>query len=230
MRIRTKSIQSKLSARPTRIQPRSEPGQQRWEVCFHSKAKLPTVDLARLGWKMLTEPISLWASVFRGKYLQSKSFFDCTPKSHSSHSWRSILQGREIFRAGMKWVVGNGRNINFWSEVWVGDSALCEIVVSPIPESELKATVWDYSDDDGNWDWYRFEHLLPHFALEQIRAIHPFKDLETEDSFCWKSTPNGKFSMHSAYSFALDHRPCPEEKHWSRLWQCKCPPKLRYFL
>lgn len=63
--------------------------------------------LAKVGWRLITEPHSLLAQVLLDKYARYCSFLDCTIPTSASHGWRSILAGRDILRKGLSWAVGN---------------------------------------------------------------------------------------------------------------------------
>lgn len=40
-------------------------------------------------------------------------------KWSSSHAWRGILQGNKLLRHGLKWNVGNGKQIHVWRDCWI---------------------------------------------------------------------------------------------------------------
>lgn len=69
--------------------------------------------LARLGWKILTEPNNWWVSLIKAKYLNREDFRIVQKTAHSSYAWKSILQSRELLKEGIRWIVGNGTCINF---------------------------------------------------------------------------------------------------------------------
>ena len=66
----------------------------------------------------------------------------------SSYAWRSILQGREVLKEGMRWRVGDGSSIQIWSDPWL-PSNFMPFISSPIAPSWEEATVaslLDYSN------------------------------------------------------------------------------------
>ncbi|OMO86355.1 reverse transcriptase [Corchorus capsularis] len=51
------------------------------------------------------------------------------------------------------------------------------------------------------------------------------------DILCWNFSPNGNFTLSSAYRLALNLDPCPSfVSNWSWIWKLKCLPKLQYFV
>ena len=49
--------------------------------------------LAKLAWRIITVPESLFARIVVGKYCKAKSFLEVEPSQSCSHGWRSILHG-----------------------------------------------------------------------------------------------------------------------------------------
>jgi hypothetical protein len=56
--------------------------------------------LAKQGWKILTQPHSLVARVFKAKYFPKCNFFDAPMGNKMSYTWRSILQVRWVLKIG----------------------------------------------------------------------------------------------------------------------------------
>jgi len=73
-----------------------------------------TAFLAKLGWKILTQPENFWVQQMRAKYGSPNHFFDCRSKRSDSWVWKCLL--RPFIKQGIRWKVGNGRSINFWTD------------------------------------------------------------------------------------------------------------------
>jgi hypothetical protein len=56
--------------------------------------------LGKQSWRLLTEPDSLCARVLKGRYFPHCDFWDAPKPRSSSYTWRSILFGRELVKAG----------------------------------------------------------------------------------------------------------------------------------
>jgi hypothetical protein len=72
--------------------------------------------LAKQVWRMLTNPDSLCAKVLKAKYFPTTSILQVVPSSGMSYTWRSIPKGLELLREGVIWRIGDGNNINIWSD------------------------------------------------------------------------------------------------------------------
>lgn len=84
--------------------------------------------LAKLGWKMMSDPETLWVRVFKNKYLKNSSFLDVAVKPNASYVWKSIASTRDIIREGSAWRIGDGANVQFWVDSWVPGGPLCDRV------------------------------------------------------------------------------------------------------
>jgi len=92
--------------------------------------------LSKVGWRLIHEKASLWAKILSGKYrvgdLHDQSWMG--PRRNGSSSWRSIWKGlQSVVYPGLGWVVGDGRDICFWTDKWVSNSTLAEAAVCEVP-------------------------------------------------------------------------------------------------
>ena len=68
--------------------------------------------LAKQAWKILSNPNSLMAQVFKAKYFPYGDILNLKLGSNPSYAWRSIHNSLEVIRRGTRWRVGNGRRIH----------------------------------------------------------------------------------------------------------------------
>jgi hypothetical protein len=81
--------------------------------------------LARQAWRMLIAPDSLCARVLKAKYYPNSSILQAKPTNGMSYTFRSIIRGVELMKEGMVWRIGDGTNVNIWSDPWLArDDAL----------------------------------------------------------------------------------------------------------
>ena len=67
------------------------------------------VMLAKQGWRLLENPNSLVACMYRAKYYPHGDVLKAGLGSYPSFTWRSIMQWLEVVRKGTRWRVGNGK-------------------------------------------------------------------------------------------------------------------------
>lgn len=85
----------------------------------------------QLGWQVITNENKLWVEVVRHKYWRDEG---CKRNSCASHTWKSIWEGVSIAKHGLGLRVGNGRQICFWRDVWIGKEALVKFCLRPLSE------------------------------------------------------------------------------------------------
>lgn len=75
--------------------------------------------IAKVGWRLIHDRESLWARILRSKYVVG-DIHDPTwmvAGKKVSSTWRSVVLGiREVIVVGHNWVIGNGRQIKFWTD------------------------------------------------------------------------------------------------------------------
>lgn len=73
------------------------------------------VCLAKLGWKVLTNENNWWVQFVKRKYLGRDNILSCKVKQKHYLAWKGILKRRDVIYKGMRLIVGNGKNILFWT-------------------------------------------------------------------------------------------------------------------
>ncbi|KAL6228156.1 hypothetical protein ACLB2K_002110 [Fragaria x ananassa] len=67
--------------------------------------------LAKQGWRFMSQPNSLVTRVFKARYFPTVLFQDAQLGDNPSYPWRSILEGRYVLQAGVKWRISDGAKI-----------------------------------------------------------------------------------------------------------------------
>lgn len=75
--------------------------------------------LAKQGWRLIQDPESLCAKILKAKYFPNAHILEAVAKNGCSYTWRSIVQGIEVLKEGVIWRVGNGQNVDIWSDPWL---------------------------------------------------------------------------------------------------------------
>ena len=190
--------------------------------------------LAKLAWRIITAPESLFSRILMGKYCHNKSFLEIAPSQSCSHGWRSILHGRDLLKENLGKSIGNGQTAKIWKDSWISLDKILK-PMGPIKESALDLTVADLLTSKLKWNKQRIEELLPDLA-EQIQCLKP-SSTGAEDSFIWHQTASGIYSTKSGYFAATSHNHHTQltraegEFSWIRdIWAGKFSPKMKTFL
>jgi hypothetical protein len=75
--------------------------------------------LPKQGWRLLQNPDSLCARILKAKYFPNTRVLEAKAREGCSYTWRSIMMGVETLNHGVIWRVGNGQQINIWSDPWL---------------------------------------------------------------------------------------------------------------
>ncbi|XP_042944715.1 uncharacterized protein LOC122278601 [Carya illinoinensis] len=105
--------------------------------------------LAKLGWRILQEPASLVAQVFKEKYFKSSNLMKAQVGYCPSQIWRSLMSVMDLVKTGLVWRVGNRRSIRVWKDKWVPIPSTfqiqslnkildCNVTVSELIDDESK--------------------------------------------------------------------------------------------
>ncbi|KAG2597223.1 hypothetical protein PVAP13_5KG192707, partial [Panicum virgatum] len=128
--------------------------------------------------------------------------------------WHGLQQIREKFKWGATFTLGDGRNILFWEDVWVGDIPLKLEFPKRYEYSYNKNCLVSECWIEGEWK-INFRRSFGHDELlqwEQLLHIISQKTIsETSDQVKWVLEKNGNYTMRSMYR-ALSNRGGPLTK------------------
>lgn len=76
--------------------------------------------------KILTQPDNIWIRLLKANCLKNNlSDFLKVNKSYStSNAWENILSHNDLFKKGLKWILGNRNNIRFLYGNWMNEFPL----------------------------------------------------------------------------------------------------------
>ncbi|CAL1409387.1 unnamed protein product [Linum trigynum] len=196
--------------------------------------------LAKVGWRILMEPQSLLAQVYKGKYFPQGTFLEAKARSRPSWGWTSILHGRQLLVAGLRWQIGNGQTAPLLQASWIPGLHPQLPVHNPriLPAGHEPRVAEVMCQGGGGWNVDRLGQWFDPPTCNAIRAI-PLPVMEVEDKLMWHATADGIFTVKSAYHLAvtLDKRSgrwrdmvsWMDKNSWIRLWDANIPPKLKIF-
>ncbi|XP_050240921.1 uncharacterized protein LOC126689786 [Quercus robur] len=112
------------------------------------------------------------------------------------------MAAQNLVREGVRWRVGNGSNIHIWGDKWLPTSSTYKIA-SPRQFLHQDTRVSELIDQDSaRWKVNVLDALFFPYEADVIKGI-PISSSLPPDKMIWAATPNGKFSVKSAYSIAM---------------------------
>lgn len=185
--------------------------------------------VSKLGWRILKNDQVPWCQALKHKYLRSTTLWTCGTQS-ASPTWRAILKCRDVLRAGTIWRIGDGRDVLFWKDRWLDLGPLETIVDNPVPESSDSFRVAQAIHPNGNWDLNFLSAFLPQHVLECIRGLPRPMETSIKDDICWSGTPDGSFSLKSAFALITSQSLDVPSGEWIWIWKIPCIERIRTFL
>ena len=122
------------------------------DMGFRMLRKFNTALLAKQGWRLLFNPSSLVARLYKARYFPTSSVLNANLKANPSLIWRSILTTQDIIRRGAIWRIGRGDHVQIWKDPWLPDMTN-PWVTTPPAEGLEEALVASLKSEDGTkWD------------------------------------------------------------------------------
>lgn len=137
--------------------------------------------LAKLAWKLVKDPDNWWVQIVRQKYLRDTNFFQARKKHSSSTAWKGILDSRDLLLKGLRWSVGNGKTIKFWTFNWVYPFPLANLLSEQERANlDWNISVYDFIQNNG-WNLPKLSSVIDNDTVKKIMAIPlPIHDQEDE--------------------------------------------------
>ncbi|XP_062119272.1 uncharacterized protein LOC133833024 [Humulus lupulus] len=165
---------------------------------FHGFIQYNQALLAKQAWRLLINPTSLLAKVFKARYYQHTSILEAREGHYPSITWRSIIWGRDLLQRGLRRRIGNGKETLAFSDPWI-----------PRPPSFLPSTidisdplrVHDLIETPGSWNMIRVQQLFNVADAQNILTI-PLTQFDHPDSWLGHYTNHGNYSVKSGFNLA----------------------------
>ncbi|KAK9929717.1 hypothetical protein M0R45_026804 [Rubus argutus] len=173
---------------------------------FRSIAPFNLSLLAKQGWQLINQPESLAAQVFKARYHPNSSFLEANPLPDMSYAWRSILAGRQILSKGIRFQIGNGKNVSLWNDPWL-----------PLPHNFKP-----FSSPMEGTDSWMVGDIVDHQTHEWIQnGMYTVKS----GYHAARLTENLENQVSSSSGS------CSSSKSlWNKIWRACIPPKVRVFI
>ncbi|XP_010474119.1 PREDICTED: uncharacterized protein LOC104753583 [Camelina sativa] len=196
--------------------------------------------LAKLSWRLLTKPHTLFSKVLLGKYCQNASFLECKAPSSASHGWQSICKGRDLLKENLGMIVGSGASIPLWRTPWLSVSTPLSPMGPPTEASQNLMVADLLLRNSGLWNVELIRSILPIYERD-ILILKP-SATEVVDFWAWLPSKDGSYSSKSGYheSSKQDEVNVAEASSdsnieasfpWQKsIWSLKTSPKTKLLL
>jgi ribonuclease HI len=194
--------------------------------------------LAKQGWRLLQNPDTLVAKIFRKKYYPNGSLLESNLGWKPSYVWQSIRNSIPILKEGLVWRVGDGASIRIWEDRWLPTPG-SHLVQSPVRLLPSDAKVCDLLDPDTNWWNFSMVHHV--FRAEEAQVICSMAvcPRNRKDQLVWAGTKHGDYTVRSAYHMMKENGiheggSCSNAQDmaaiWKGIWKINCARVVKTFL
>ncbi|KAG8478940.1 hypothetical protein CXB51_028941 [Gossypium anomalum] len=164
---------------------------------FRSMGQFNIALLAKQRWRILNNPKSLVAQVFKAKYFPTEEFLNSLLGNNSSYTWKSIWASKGVLMKGICWKVGRGTHISVLNDAWipVARNFRLSSVVNNLNDFKVADLI------DNNVRELKRELIVNTFSEEvagKILSLLLVKDPH-DDFSAWNGEPLGEYSVLNAY-------------------------------
>jgi hypothetical protein len=185
-------------------------------LSIRSLTSLNAASNLKLCWNILNSDTS-WAKLLRDRVLRNRR----TIQHHIYSSiWSSAKDEFQTIMDNTSWLLGDGKNINFWNDEWCGAPLSSQLNIPDHVSQRLSASVSDFIYN-GSWCIppqlaLAFPNLIP--IVSQITIPLTF----SIDKLLWKHSDNGDLQLKEAYLFKMQQF---QDLSWANLiWSTDIPP------
>lgn len=176
----------------------------------------------KFSWDSLLKD-SPWGHFFRNRFKISMDTFSQTYKYKYKRSsvWPGIKAVLPTLFSGAKWVVGNGRQIPFWTGKWLDEPILTMLGL----QHSSSSTMVDVVINNQQWALpNHFTTCFPDIANTITQVVLPASP--TEDKLVWEPACNGDLKFSDCYNA---FRKQSSAVSWAKLiWKNYIPPKFSH--
>ena len=158
--------------------------------------------LAQQGWRLISNPNSLVAQIYKARYYPHGDVFKAKLGSSPSYTWRSIYNGLEVVKRGTQWRVGNGDRIHIWEDKWLPTPTMYKVISPPKSFNDYPRVSALINRDMSRWKGDVVRSLFLPFEARTILNI-PLSHYLPEDQIIRVGNKKGEFSVKSAYYIAV---------------------------
>ncbi|CAA7044436.1 unnamed protein product [Microthlaspi erraticum] len=194
--------------------------------------------LAKVSWRILTQPKCLLARILLSKYSHDTPFLESRTPATMSHGWRGICIGRELLKSHVGRAIGDGKETRIWDDPWLSLDKH-QRPIGPPPETTKDMLVEALMETNTKtWDIEKIRKIVPG-AEADIMELKPSKR-GARDSYIWLPTETRVYTAKSGYYESLKQNPEEQTEeqedqgerfNWLKhIWNIRSSPKTKMFM
>jgi hypothetical protein len=179
--------------------------------------------------KLLNEQ-GMWHELLHNKYLHKITLSQVQVKLVDSPFWKGVTHGRDEFFQRGYFIVGDGQNVRFWKDPWLGKVSLADRYPSLYDIVNTKnKRVAEVLANNPLHITFRRVLMGEHWEawLDLVCRIMNVQLSDELDKFIWNLTTSGNFSVKLLYADYMNGHMVFLNKY---IWKLKVPLKIRMFM
>ena len=166
---------------------------------------------------------SLCIEVLRSKYKVKEDWLKAKPSKSTSLTWRVIERVKKLIEKGACFLVGDGKSINVWADLWV--PWIEEFKPKPRIDDYLQLPIKAHHFIDHTSKAWDEDMVKEVFSTNDVQAILsiPIPHHLKQDRLIWLPDPKGTFTVKFVHRVAFtqvsDGRPV--NSLWKDLWKVR---------
>lgn len=161
---------------------------------------LENFNLALLGKqtrRILQHPKCLMARMLKERYFPETNILNANQGKKASFIWKSILQGRDLLKKGLRFCIGDGSLISAWLDPWLPlhNPRPPHKTVDAPPQLLVKDLLNSTQTD---WDLLKVTTWIAPEDVDTVLSIK-LSSSAKEDFLGWHYTKDGMYTVKSAY-------------------------------
>jgi hypothetical protein len=185
--------------------------------------------LSKWLFKIINEE-GMWQELICNKYLKNKNLAEVQAKPTDSPFWKGLMNQKDTFFKYGSFRVGDGEGTRFWEDTWLGDAPLANQFPNlyAIVNHKNVTVASSFTENGLNISFRRNLHGDKWLSwLDLVERLMDIQLTDEKDTFIWKLTDSGQFSVRSLYAELLNGNTRFLRKY---LWKIKVPLKIRIFM
>ncbi|KAH9672775.1 putative ribonuclease H protein [Citrus sinensis] len=166
-----------------------------------------------------------------GEKIDTTCLLDNLQTRIQSYLWLTVGKVWDHVLKRTRWALKDGKRVKFWWDLWLREvDNLQSYALNLIPNKLINLCVADFSDNNGNWNWQLFVHLLPNHIILKITAVKAPCANSGEDQCYWAYSNTGYFTAKYAYLSLHQSNNMADNSLWNLAWKWNGPQSIRTFI
>ncbi|XP_074376703.1 uncharacterized protein LOC141718222 [Apium graveolens] len=154
-------------------------------------------NLALLGkhvWNFLKNPESLVARIFKARYFPDKYVLEAQKGSNASFIWSGICAAKDEFYRGFKWVLGDGLNIDIFTDQWLRGKSYYKVDTDHTHNTRIDKVCEFFRPYGKQWDEAKVTQTF-HDGDARCILNTRIPQNQIQDRVAWLHTKDGQYSL-----------------------------------